>query len=144
MAAEEMIGAFGGDDAKRALAALLFMAALTNAMDVYSALNSSPWTAENFGGDEAKAKSCREYVWHSIALTSVFGIVSTAIAKSPWPVIGTAVADGYMYWLYDRALKRGAERGSSGWGSPSTTITKLANNSVGNVGAAWRLGQEAA
>ena len=79
-------------DARRALSAIMFMQALTNAMDVYSALNSSPWTAENFGGDESKAKSCREYVWHSIAVTSIYGISSSIIAESWWPVIGEVSA----------------------------------------------------
>jgi hypothetical protein len=105
-----------GDGSARALGALLFMQASTNAMDVYSALNSSPWTAENFGADPEKAASCMEYVMHSIAITSFFGISSTVIAKSWWPVIGTALADGYMFWLYNRALQRGAKAGSTGWG----------------------------
>jgi hypothetical protein len=105
-----------GDGSSRALGALLFMQASTNAMDVYSALNSSPWTAENFGADPEKAASCMEYVMHSIAITSFFGVSSAVIAKSWWPVIGTALADGYMFWLYNRALQRGASSGSTGWG----------------------------
>lgn len=100
---------------RRAVGALLFLAAGTNALDVYSALNSSPWTAENFGADPEKAKSCREYVTHSIVVTSFFGITSSIIAESWWPVIGTLLANAYMYWLYERALSRGATAGTSQW-----------------------------
>lgn len=100
---------------KRALSALLFTAAMTNCLDVYSALNSSPWTAENFGADPAKAKSCREYVLHSIVVTTATGAVSAAIARSWWPIVGTLIANAYMYWLYERALSRGAIAGTSGW-----------------------------
>ena len=99
----------------RALGAILFIAAGTNAMDVYSALNSSPWTAESFGGDPEKAKACREYVWHSIVVTSFYGLTSSVIARSVWPIIGTMLADVYMWYLYNRALMRAAARNSQGW-----------------------------
>lgn len=99
----------------KAIAALLFIAAATNAMDVYSALNSSPWTAESFGGDPDKAKSCREYVWLSIGFTSVFGLAATVIARSAWPIVGTVLADGFMWFIYERALARAGAKGSVGW-----------------------------
>lgn len=98
-----------------ALGALLFLAAGTNALDVYSALNSSPWTAENFGADPKKAKSCMEYVMHSIVVTSFYAGVSGLIARSWWPIVGAVMANIYMFWLYRRALKRGSVAGSSGW-----------------------------
>jgi hypothetical protein len=100
---------------RRTASALLFIGASTNALDVYSALNSSPWTAESFGGDPEKAAACREYVYHSIAVTSFYATVAAVIAKNPWPIVGMVLADGYMYWLYDRALKRAVERGSTEW-----------------------------
>ena len=100
---------------RRALGALLFIAAGTNAFDVYSALNSSPWTAENFGADPEKAASCREYVTHSILFTSFFGISSAVIAQSWYPVFGTILANVYMYWLYNRALNRGQVSGTNSW-----------------------------
>lgn len=111
MALEESMGL--GD--RRAVSALLFIGASTNALDVYSALNSSPWTAESFGGDPEKAKACREYVWHSIAVTSFYAVVAAAIANNVWPIVGMVLADSYMYWLYDRALKRAVAKGSTGW-----------------------------
>lgn len=100
---------------KNVVGALLFLAAGTNALDVYSALNSSPWTAENFGADPEKAASCREYIFHSILVTSFFGITSGVIAQSWWPIIGTILANAYMWWLYNRALSRGAVAGTGGW-----------------------------
>jgi hypothetical protein len=101
--------------ADKAIAALLFIAASTNAMDVYSALNSSPWTAESFGGDPGKARSCREYVWLSIGITSVYGLAATVIARSAWPIAGTILADAFMFWVYERALNRAEAKGSTSW-----------------------------
>lgn len=98
-----------------AIAALLFIAASTNAMDVYSALNSSPWTAESFGGDPGKARSCREYVWMSIAFTSAYGLAGSLIARSFWPILGTVIADAFMWWTYERALGRAVAKGSTSW-----------------------------
>lgn len=96
-------------------AAILFITSATNALDVFSATNSSPWTAENFGGDEDKVASLREYVIHAMALTAVTNIVGAFLARSLWPLIGAAAASGYMWWLYERAVQRGMETGSTGW-----------------------------
>jgi hypothetical protein len=119
----------GLGDSARVGSAILFIQASTNALDVFSALNSSPWTAESFAADEAKADACREYVWHSIALTSFYAIAGAAISGSPWPIVGTALALVYMYWLYHRALARGLARNSTGWnstGPPPTTAQATA------------------
>lgn len=102
-------------------AAILFMQAGTNAYDAYSAVNSSPWTAENVGGDEKKAASMREYCYHAIVITAIFSIGGATISKSWWPVIGGTMAGGYMYWLYSRALKRGFDEGSD-WKSSRSNI----------------------
>jgi len=102
-------------------AAILFMAAGTNAYDAYSAVNSSPWTAETVGGDEKKAKSMREYCYHAVVITSVYAIGGAMIAESWWPIIGGGIAGIYMYWLYMRALKRGFNEGSN-WQSPRSNI----------------------
>lgn len=106
---------FIGKGSKDALAAILFLAGSTNALDAFSTLNSSPWTAESFGGDPEKAKSCREYMYHAIAITTAYGIAASVIADSPYPFIGTVLINGYLYWLYDRALKRAVSRGSTSW-----------------------------
>lgn len=97
------------------VAAVLFMQAGMVAVDVMSALNSSPWTSENFGANPEKAASAREYVRHSIAVSSAFCLVSAAVAKSWWPVAGGLVVNGYLYWIYERALSRGAAAGTEGW-----------------------------
>lgn len=107
--------AIGDGNGSKAVAAILFLQAGTNVMDVYSALNSSPWTSENFGADSDKAKSCWEYVLHSVAWTSFYCGVAAVIARSWWPVLGAVIANIYMMWLYARALRRGAATGSSGW-----------------------------
>lgn len=105
----------GGTNGRNALSALLFLAASTNALDAYSALNSSPWTAESFGGDPEKEKAMFEYVYHAIGVTAFYGTVSAIIARNIWPIIGTVIADVYMYWLYSRAARRAKERGSKDW-----------------------------
>lgn len=113
----------GGDELagiskdKRTLSAILFLAASTNAFDAYSALNSSPWTAESFGGDPEKEKSLKEYVNHALVITTFYGVSSAFIAENIWPIIGTFLADAYMYWLYKRAIQRARVRGSTEWGT---------------------------
>lgn len=102
--------------ASRAISAILFIQASTNAMDVYSALNSSPWTAQSFGADPDKRRACMEYVGHSIAVSAFYAIAAALIARNPWPVVGMAIADVYMYWLYRRALDRAVSSGSASWG----------------------------
>lgn len=99
----------------KALAALLFLAAGTNALDVYSATNSSPWTAENFGGDPEKVASLREYVTHAMVISTGYGVTSGLIAGSWWPIVGTVAGNAYMWWLYERAVRRGMRAGSTGW-----------------------------
>lgn len=106
---------------KNTAAALLFMAAGTNAYDAYSAVNSSPWTAETVGGDEKKAASMREYCYHAVVITSIYALGGAMIAQSWWPIIGGGVAGVYMYWLYARALKRGFDEGSN-WQSSRSNI----------------------
>ena len=105
-----------GTDARRVASAILFIQASTNAMAVYSALNSSPWTAQSFGADPEKAKACKEYVWHSIGVTSFYAVAAALLSRNAWPVIGAGIASVYMYWLYDRALGRARESGSTSWG----------------------------
>lgn len=112
-----------GDDAKRVASAILFIQASTNALDVYSALNSSPWTAQSFGADPEKRKACMEYVYHSIGVTSFYAIAAAALAKNIWPIIGMAIADTYMFWLYRRALNRASMAGSVSWDSPGAPAT---------------------
>lgn len=103
------------DGVRGPVAAVLFMQAAMVSMDTMSALNSSPWTSENFGADPAKAKTSREYVTHSLVVSGAFCVASAAIAKSYWPILGAVATNVYLWWIYDRALKRGATSGSSDW-----------------------------
>lgn len=109
----------GGSE--RAISAILFIQASTNALDVYSALNSSPWTAQSFGADPEKRDACMEYVHHSIGVTAFYAIAASLIARNPWPIIGMVIADAYMYWLYSRALNRAQDSGSTSWDDPGAS-----------------------
>lgn len=112
-----------GSDAARVASAILFIQASTNAMDVYSALNSSPWTAQSFGADPEKRKACMEYVHHSLGVTAFYSIAAAALAKNWWPIVGWAIASAYMYWLYRRALNRAQASGSTNWDDSGTSQT---------------------
>lgn len=106
-----------GDGGGQALAAVMFMTSAMMALDAYSTLLSSPWTAENFGADPNKTKSCKEYLMHAVAYSMAYAVASAWIAKSWWPVIGAGIANAYLIFLYLRALDRGKVTGSTGWAS---------------------------
>jgi hypothetical protein len=108
--ASEVIGA-----KQRSVAAILFLTATMNTLDAYSALNSSPWTAESFGGDPAKLASLRGYVSHAIVFSMAYAVAASLIAGSLWPISGAATANAYLWWLYDRAAGRAQEKGSTTW-----------------------------
>lgn len=110
-----LLGDVPTDGTKNGIASVLFMQAGMVSMDTMSALNSSPWTSENFGADQEKAKTSREYVTHSVVVSGLYCVASAVIAKSMWPLIGMAVINVYLWWIYDRALKRGASTGSTNW-----------------------------
>lgn len=99
----------------RALAALLFMTSAMMTLDAYSTFESSPWTAENFGADPIKAQSCREYLMHAVGYSMLYATASSYLAKSWWPLVGASISNGYLVWLYLRALDRGKAAGSTGW-----------------------------
>jgi len=92
-----------------------FLVAAYGVLEVYSGTNSSPWTMENFGADEDKAESARWYIKTAVAFSVAAGAFGSYLDGSPWPLVGTIAANAYMYWLYERALKRGEEAGSTGW-----------------------------
>jgi hypothetical protein len=105
----------GAAGSGNALAALLFMTSAMTTLDAYSTLLSSPWTAENFGADPDKTKSCREYLTHAVVYSMAYAAASAFIAQSWWPIVGSVVANVYLIWLYLRALDRGKVTGSHGW-----------------------------
>lgn len=104
-----------GSDVSRLAAAVLFLQSSMEAMDVYSALNSSPWTAESFGADPEKRKACLEYVYHGVGVTTFYCVGAAWLAQNPWPIIGGGITAAYMFWLYKRALSRAQSSGSKAW-----------------------------
>lgn len=101
----------------------LFLVAAAESFNIFSAMNSSPWTAENFGADERKAKSCREYVVISAAANTGLGVGASILGGSIWPFVGTTAVTLFMWWLYRRALARGLEAGSNGWTAGTEAIS---------------------
>lgn len=106
----------------------LTLVASAESFNIFSALTSSPWTAENFGADERKAKSTKEYVLISVAANEALGLGASLLGQTPWPFVGTTLVSGFMWWIYWRALDRGKEAGSVGWlnqdNTPENTTTE--------------------
>jgi hypothetical protein len=107
---------------KRALAALLFLAASNETMQAYGTLNSSPWTAESFGADDRRAKALKEYIVHAVVYSTIYAAASAAIAGGMlgvWIMAGSVVTNVYLVWLYMRASMRGRQAGSTEWANAS-------------------------
>jgi hypothetical protein len=109
----------------------IFLMALAEAFNVYGALNSSPWTAENFGADPEKAASCRRYVLQADVVNVALGVGTSIIAKAPWPLLGILAITVYMHWMYERALRKGAVAGTGGWAKESGAVSTAGYGSVG-------------
>jgi hypothetical protein len=110
----EIPGLPDGDNLK-GMASLLFMTSGMTTLDAYSTFQSSPWTIENFGADEEKTRACREYLLHAAGFSLVYAAASAYLADSIWPLVGSAVANAYLLWLYHRAMERGQQSGTTGW-----------------------------
>lgn len=93
----------------------LFMVAAAESFNIFSAMNSSPWTAENFGADEQKAASCKQYVVISVFANEGLGVGASLLAGNWWPLIGTTAVSAFMVVIYWRALQKGMAAGSAGW-----------------------------
>jgi hypothetical protein len=102
-------------DVKSGAAAGMFLLAVGEAFNVYGALNSSPWTAENFGADPEKARSCRRYVLYADVANIALGIGASLVAESPAPFIGILAITVYMHCMYEKALRKGKDSGSTNW-----------------------------
>ena len=107
---------FNMDDGTKAIASLLFLQSATYAMDVYSAVMSSPWTTETAsGGDPVKTAAARKYISHAVVQTSLWAVGAALIAGDqlwPFPLLGAGLEASYMFYLYYRALQIGANTGS--------------------------------
>lgn len=105
-------------------AALLWLTSGMTTFDAYSTLNSSPWTAESFGADAERAASLREYIKHAVVFSMFYALVGAVIilrdpdednSNAWYPVVGAALANVYLVWLYRRASARGAVAGHTNW-----------------------------
>lgn len=96
-------------------AALLFINSGTSAIDIFSATNSSPWTAYKFANDEKGVKALRYYVMHGVIMTAVMNVGGAIISKSWWPIVGSSMLTVYMVWLYIEAVKKGQADGTDSW-----------------------------
>ena len=115
----DLSGFTNGTSDDDALAALLFLAAINEAMQAYGTLNSSPWTAESFGADDRRAAALREYVAHAVVFSMATATAAAFLArgkKATWSILlGAAGTNLYLVWLYSRASLRGRAAGSAGW-----------------------------
>lgn len=99
-----------GSAAARTATAIAFMVAVGESFNVMSALNSSPWSAENFTSDDQMTDSLMKYVKWTAVVCVTMGAVASAIDRTPWPLVGTVTVTILAWWLYDRAAKLGLER----------------------------------
>ena len=99
--------------------ATLFLIGYYEFFNLVGALNSSPWTAESFGGDPGKNEAARRYVKHAVVNGALASGAGVLIGRTWWPLIGTAIAAVYTWWLYDQALGKAEVTGSVGFQSPS-------------------------
>ena len=103
----------------RALAAILFINGYYEFFNLAGAFNSSPWTAESFGGDPGKNESARKYVRMTVLRGGLVSGAGTLISGMWWPLIGTAIAAADTWLVYDRALKTAEASGSVAFESPT-------------------------
>jgi hypothetical protein len=103
----------------RGLAALLFISGYYEFFNLAGAFLSSPWTMESFGGDPGKNASAKRYVKMTAVRGALVSGAGVAIAGMWWPLIGTTIAAGDLWFTYMGALRRSEETGSVSWQSPS-------------------------
>lgn len=100
----------------RALWAVLFYQGTFAGYDIYSALDSSPWTVETAGGgDPRKEKAQRKYMKHAAVRTVAAGVIGSLIAGSVWPIIGASLVTVDMLYLYNAAIKANKSGGGQSW-----------------------------
>ena len=109
----------GASAGLRALAAVLFLNGYYEFFNLAGAFNSSPWTAESFGGDPGKNASARKYVRKTIVRGALVSGGGVLISGMWWPLIGTAIAAADTWWTYNQALAIAERTGSAGWQSPT-------------------------
>lgn len=100
---------------KDAFAALLFLDGGLYVMDAFGALNSSPWTSENFGADPVKAQSARYYVMQALIVSNVYSAIAAIISHRIWPLLGSGLNSTFLWYTYRNALARAESTGAAGW-----------------------------
>jgi hypothetical protein len=103
-------------DPERAFAALLLMQGYRDVMDSASTLQSSPWTMENVGADEDMADSMRFYLWQTTVSSLIMGAVGSSIAGTFWPMGGTLLGIGYLWYIYEHARNKALDKDAQGEG----------------------------
>lgn len=107
-----MAGELGGEArTNRGVVGLGFMGGVFLALDAMSTLNSSPWTHETFGGDPGKAQSAQRYVRMSIVTSTGLAVLSSAIMGSISPLVGSAVGNAGLFYVYWQAGSKAASKG---------------------------------
>ena len=99
--------------------AALAMSTVGLGFEIMSALNSSPWTAQNFGADKEKAKSCWSYTLQAAGINALMGLGASILTETWWPLLGTSAVSAYMAMTYHHALKKGMASNSTGWSNDS-------------------------
>lgn len=95
----------GMDLMKSTASAILFMQSGTLTVDMYSGMMSSPWSTQKFTKTQEDANTAKYYVSHSIIASLAFAAMAGYLAKSLWPLVGWAVLNVYMIFLYKNSMK---------------------------------------
>jgi hypothetical protein len=90
---------------RHALAGILFLAAVGEAMQTYSTLNSSPQTTELFAA--AREQTLMKWVHVGDAVALAVGLFAGFVSRSGWPVVGTVLVVGGMHYAYVNAAAAG-------------------------------------
>lgn len=93
----------------------LFILASAESFNVYSAFCSSPWTIRNVGADGEKGQTAMQYAAMAGAANIGLGLGASLLARSWWPLVGTAAVTVVMTLIYRHALREAQRTGSAGW-----------------------------
>lgn len=77
-------------------------------VDLFSALMSSPWAAEQWGGTDERASAARKYIGAAVAFSLAAGVTAAWLTDNAWPAVGAAGGSAVMWWTYDHALQKAA------------------------------------
>lgn len=101
----------------RALAGVLFLAAVDAAYNAYGAINSSPQTTELFAAE--RERTLMKYVWTAGGISMLLGFLGSWVARSLWPILGASLVVVMMHGLYRHAARCGRDAAPAAAGAPS-------------------------